>query len=352
MQTTNTQHFPSGYPNFCVELRLIMPSVSARLRNRLDALRNAILDPDSKLAPHGLGPEPNDNIIPAAALEQLNIILHRHDFELTASAETNLSYDPPILFEFQAASLLDEHPIAPKPGDTHDYSPGYLNGIYRYALGQQARSRSLAKYVIDWTLAGYPRALPKGFGTMAELCNITPVGVPHALHPNALGFVRYLRHPGTCWLSYLYEYTTPPHTPHLLIVNTISCTGEDYAITHGELAVLVTAMRNRALQPAQFNPDAARDSDAELSSGDEDELDIHVREGDLCFRNEHQFPVLMLSFMGPQHGRIIYACMSGRQLVLRMSRLYSFIDGRSAPVKLFACALLSKPLFSEPFQQL
>lgn len=55
----------------------------------------------------------------------------------------------------------------------------------------------------------------------------------------------------------------------------------------------------------------------------------------------------MVSIVGPQHARIYYACMSGRQLIIRQSRLYSFMEEVMAPLHLFACMLLSHPL-TEP----
>lgn len=64
----------------------------------------------------------------------------------------------------------------------------------------------------------------------------------------------------------------------------------------------------------------------------------------LAFPQEKRFPVVMLSFMGPQHGRILYAFMDGEQLVLRQSRLFSFERKANAPFALFQRILLSHPI--------
>lgn len=62
------------------------------------------------------------------------------------------------------------------------------------------------------------------------------------------------------------------------------------------------------------------------------------------FPDETRFPVLMLSFVGPQHGRLFYACMNGEIIVIRQSKLYSSEQQTTAPLDLFARLLLSRPL--------
>ncbi|KAI9934901.1 hypothetical protein ASPWEDRAFT_175623 [Aspergillus wentii DTO 134E9] len=61
------------------------------------------------------------------------------------------------------------------------------------------------------------------------------------------------------------------------------------------------------------------------------------------YENERRFPVLMLSFLGPQHGRIFYACMDDEALVIRQSKLYSFEKGDSPPWDFFTRILRSSP---------
>lgn len=45
--------------------------------------------------------------------------------------------------------------------------------------------------------------------------------------------------------------------------------------------------------------------------------------------------LLVLSYMGEQHGRIIQASFDGENLVLQYSQLWSFEDDDTAPVELF-----------------
>jgi hypothetical protein len=55
----------------------------------------------------------------------------------------------------------------------------------------------------------------------------------------------------------------------------------------------------------------------------------------------------MVSVVGPQHARILYACMDGRDMVIRQSKLYSFEKRLAAPWDLFARILLSSPLLED-----
>ncbi|RJE18143.1 hypothetical protein PHISCL_09521 [Aspergillus sclerotialis] len=55
-------------------------------------------------------------------------------------------------------------------------------------------------------------------------------------------------------------------------------------------------------------------------------------------------PVLLFSFMGPQHARIIEAFFTGTTLVLRPSRLYDFREKDQAAFRHFAQWYFGKPI--------
>ncbi|KAL3446803.1 hypothetical protein BJX65DRAFT_278657 [Aspergillus insuetus] len=75
-------------------------------------------------------------------------------------------------------------------------------------------------------------------------------------------------------------------------------------------------MRSRAHQPATFDEGPILAGEAEQSEDDDPEPD---REDKLAFSGEKRFPVMMVSLVGPCHARIIYACMDGTRLSIRMS---------------------------------
>ncbi|KAJ5426364.1 hypothetical protein N7465_001434 [Penicillium sp. CMV-2018d] len=62
------------------------------------------------------------------------------------------------------------------------------------------------------------------------------------------------------------------------------------------------------------------------------------------FRNCHIHPVLVLSFLGPQKGRIIQAVYNGKCLALQHSRLWTFEEPQTAPVEMFIRYHLSQPV--------
>lgn len=92
-------------------------------------------------------------------------------------------------------------------------------------------------------------------------------------------------------------------------------------------------MRSRAFQPRVYESE-------QESLFDGQPFDHMPR----VFGSERQFPVLLVSFIGPQHGRVTYACVeSGQHLVNRQSRLCRFERLADAPFELFAGFLLNKP---------
>ncbi|KAJ5849109.1 hypothetical protein N7534_007798 [Penicillium rubens] len=62
------------------------------------------------------------------------------------------------------------------------------------------------------------------------------------------------------------------------------------------------------------------------------------------FRNCHIHPMLVLSFLGPQKGRIIQALYDGEGLTLQHSQLWTFEDPQTAPVELFVRYNLGQPV--------
>ncbi|KAL5338922.1 hypothetical protein BJX70DRAFT_398122 [Aspergillus crustosus] len=343
-----------------------MASVNDCRRDRLEALWSLVFqggwdrlwrlfDP-----PEGLGLR--DQVIPPNVLAQHGIFLERHSFNLSTTAESNLSLDPPILFEFRSPAIFSQYPIAPEPGDyLYNHAPESYFNLVADTLGRPLRgAEAIGLFVTEWALAGYSRAgLPANTPNLATLCNIAPILSPHPLlppRPVCDGINWYEREPGNQWLSSLYEYrlSTPtgmPRFPHVILVTSVSCAGEDGSITKGELGALITAMHNRSQQPAVFDEDAAMASDSDDSM--EVQSGVDAEDADFAFGQEQRFPVLMLSFLGRRHGRITYACMDGMQIVIRQSQRYRFVDGDCDPsevLTLFACALLSTPL-SETSEQ-
>ncbi|OJJ87991.1 uncharacterized protein ASPGLDRAFT_1012690 [Aspergillus glaucus CBS 516.65] len=100
--------------------------------------------------------------------------------------------------------------------------------------------------------------------------------------------------------------------PHVIVSPYQPIHGTEDSILLGELAILISAMRGRANQPK-----------VEMKDGDEwEELSCY----DLTFPKEKCFPVLLLSYIGSQHGCLFCASLNGNHLVIR--QLHRLISSR------------------------
>ncbi|RAL10237.1 uncharacterized protein BO97DRAFT_456888 [Aspergillus homomorphus CBS 101889] len=124
--------------------------------------------------------------------------------------------------------------------------------------------------------------------------------------------------------------------PHLTILALQPKAGWEHEILYGELIALVSAMRSRAFQ---VKIDTKKEQEEFL-----DAMDVERKTYPYLFPEEETFPTLLLSAVEPRHARIIYGCMEGRRLVIRQSKLYSFVRGNDSPVEFFASLWLSRPV--------
>jgi hypothetical protein len=114
-----------------------------------------------------------------------------------------------------------------------------------------------------------------------------------------------------------------------------SLDGYEDRILLGELYTIICVMRNRV---NQRKADSKEEREALWN------FPADIEYGGYEFEAETHFPVILLSYVGPQHGRIIYAYMDRQRLVICQSKLYSFEKQETAPLNLFTRMLLSRPL--------
>jgi hypothetical protein len=97
------------------------------------------------------------------------------------------------------------------------------------------------------------------------------------------------------WTANMYEYAIDvwgKELPHVIMLSKQSCLGYNGTIMHGELAQLVTAMRNRAFEPEE----KAIDNNQEFKD-DQEEQKARFPEGknsSHVFAFEQRFPVRSL----------------------------------------------------------
>ncbi|KAJ9273465.1 hypothetical protein DTO212C5_539 [Paecilomyces variotii] len=261
-------------------------------------------------------------------LKQLRIKVH--PLEINPCGSVSMTIDnPPFLFEILPDSELRKGPLPKGSVQFREYlEPSQRpEGSLDYYWRPEACAREVSQYITYFARRTF-RKLPKS----RQLSSIS--------HPDPFLLWGDLdRNYGLSWSTHVLLEAPKsdgyPIKPHITMTTVIDRVGQDGSIFYEELAPLVAAMRNRANQPEV--PPEQWESLLEL-------LDIGELPDKRVFRNEKIFPVLMLSFLGPQHARVFYARMNGNELVIGQSKLYSFERKNDANIELFARLLLSTPI--------
>lgn len=107
--------------------------------------------------------------------------------------------------------------------------------------------------------------------------------MPHAIDQEALGFQCYGPDLDNCWETLVWEYRAKEY-PHLILVTAQTSHGTNGTITQGELAAIVTAMRNRAQEPISFDEEDPDNPETFPNRQDPNEADLR-------FKDEKRFPV-------------------------------------------------------------
>ncbi|KAJ9203900.1 hypothetical protein DTO166G4_6874 [Paecilomyces variotii] len=281
-------------------------------------------------------------IVGEDVLEELNIKVH--DLEIDSFGRVSMTIkDPPFLFEILPEAELRKHPL---PEEMKPF-PEYLKPSERpedtvdYYWEPEIRAFQVSQYINYFALKPFRKNLGS-CSDLAEYRNLSSIKFPD---PLLLG-AGLDGHRGWFWKTPLIieaqKKNGYPTMPHITMTAITSRIGQDGCIFYEELAPLVAAMRNRANQP-EVSPEEWES----LFELEEEELpDKRV------FRNEKIFPVLMLSFLGPQHARVFYARMNGKELIIGQSKLYSFERKNVANIELFARLLLSTPISLEEWQRI
>ncbi|KAF7618849.1 hypothetical protein F9C07_2278199 [Aspergillus flavus] len=201
----------------------------------------------------------------------------------------------------------------------------------------QIRSGNAVRFFYEWALASENRR----HAYLMDSCGVHPVNFPNPFlcrcpivgwHPPTGG-----RWDVSFFLEPEKQNTSP--FPHIAVGASQPVDATDNSILYGELAVIITVMNSRAKQP-QAQSEEEMES---LFDMVEEEVEKTFQKSP-AFANEQTFPVLLFSFVGPQHARILCASMNQRQLIVRMSRLYSFERKEEAPLDLFTSWLFSRPV--------
>ncbi|ODM21976.1 hypothetical protein SI65_02820 [Aspergillus cristatus] len=272
-----------------------MSSTNHIVRNRLDFLHNQLVNPDK--AP--LADDGHHINNPS----ELNI-LHISQYDLE---HWDVDTNPELLFEPMSLTEIQKYPINPDEMDEdQDWATGSArddSDLLEIRGLQEVRIPNL--FLLNYTLCGY--------------------------YPDAS-----LRLSRELILETERDHSQDAH-PLVVMTGYQPCNGKEDRILYGELVLVFCAMQNRAKQPK-----AKYEEEAEELSNMPEKLRLRYHD-ERRFPDEVHFPVLLLSFVVSQHGRMLYPCMDVERMVIRQSRLYSFEREESALLDLFARFLLSLP---------
>ncbi|KAN0073196.1 hypothetical protein V8E54_008416 [Elaphomyces granulatus] len=226
--------------------------------------------------------------IPDKDLEKYQIQHIHFDFEKYAGESLDISPNPPILFRPLSSKFFNQHPIDMEVlGDSEvqelldfpDYNPSTDPEAWDYGLwGADSCARQICSQLTVWAY-DIPRVGVSR--TFLHLFNVDIMSNSNPFLRDTTGLrSKYPTHHQSWDTMEIFEYERREGhlRPHIILITAQDCNGRDGSILLGELAQIITAMRNRAIQPR----------------------------------------VLMISLLGPQHGRLFYGCMGGQ------SKIYSF----------------------------
>ncbi|EED21286.1 conserved hypothetical protein [Talaromyces stipitatus ATCC 10500] len=242
-----------------------------------------------------------------------------------------------IWFKPLPEDMLERYPCKGLTKEFDDYDSTQNDGKLR----NEDRTRAVHDYVEECSRLRMGRSLST-LGAERSLMDYLKIHIVESPSPYLVGpgldgsypqLVDYWR------VGNIYETMTDTNTvqsyPLLTLQAWHTLNGKEDMILLGELYTLICAMRNRVNQRRADDPDERKalwDFPADVEyCGFQFESEIH-------------FPVVFLSYVGPQHGRIFYAYMDRYRLVICQSKLYSFEKKESAPVDFFTRMLLSRPL--------
>ncbi|OJZ89301.1 hypothetical protein ASPFODRAFT_58037 [Aspergillus luchuensis CBS 106.47] len=253
--------------------------------------------------------------------------------------QTLFPAEAPILFQPMSRAELEKYPILPsKQPRMRDYDPAIA---VESPSSQKHRIYQWAYHLLGWLedsvsqcgVRENAKTLDERLHRQRNLKNI------HWPDPFYLGCMLFGAYPSVHdqWGTILRiePDMVDGHRiyPHLTIGLALSHCGKESSMLYEELAIIISAMQCRALQPRVPEDKALFEEDIET-------IKSMPRE----FGDGKTFPLLLLSFPGPQNFRYFHVCMRGTRMLILQSKLYSFEKKETAPIELLVRLAMSQPL--------
>lgn len=219
-------------------------------------------------------------IVPSKFLKENGIILLPYNIEThdvdKSNSSTNFAHGTPILFQPAPLDLFQRYAV-----DVNAFKSPSLKSVYdNYHKFDAAEGREglrqefwpteftgeVASFLEKWAFGSFPRDLPRQYRPhLPDHFEIRkPPNYPGGLYDGG-------RFNGKNWYTQVFEYENKPDGnpyPHVLLLSCQRRTAQKNNIMRGELAVILTAIRNRAFQKTAPEEDH---EDSEIGCDEDDD---------------------------------------------------------------------------------
>ncbi|PYH66537.1 uncharacterized protein BO88DRAFT_468911 [Aspergillus vadensis CBS 113365] len=269
-------------------------------------------------------------------LQEHNICVSSWDIESSSEYPSSVQFAP------RSRSFLQAHPT------TSDLPfPNYIPLADRnearekgwLVTDEENCSDEAALFFTQYATAN--RVFHRPYSSLMDFCEVRKMTPPNPFMSYATQ-IGPCPSTGRCWGIRLFlepQIRDTPPFPHIAAVAYQPMKARDGSILCGELATILNIMRSRV---KEFKVESEEMIEG-LSDMNEQELE-DLSQKSPAFPNEQKFPVLLVSFVGPQHARLLCASMYTHALIIHASKLYSFEREQHAPLDLFMSWLFAHPV--------
>ncbi|GKZ73912.1 hypothetical protein AnigIFM60653_006132 [Aspergillus niger] len=273
----------------------------------------------------------------------LPLFLQEHDISISSweveSSSEDLSSVP---FVPQPRSFLQAHPtISRLPFPNYiplaDRDEARENGWL--VTNEENCSQEAAFFFTQWATAN--RVFHRPYSSLMDFCGVHKMTPPSPFMSFATQ-IGWCPPTGRCWGIRLFlepQSRNSAPLPHVAAVAYQPMNARDGSILGGELVAILSIMHSRVKEPKGESEEVMEG----LSDMNEQELEDLSKKSP-AFPDEQKFPVLLVSFVGPQHARLLCASLNTNLLVIHLSKLYSFEREQDAPLDLFMSWLFARPV--------
>ncbi|RAK84005.1 hypothetical protein BO79DRAFT_276323 [Aspergillus costaricaensis CBS 115574] len=280
---------------------------------------------------------------PGSEGDVMPLFLQEHNICVSSwDPESSSEYPSSVPFVPRSRSFLQAHPTTsdlpfPKYIPLADRDEARKKGWL--VTDEENCSYEAALFFTQYATAN--RVFHRPYSSLMDFCEVRKMTPPNPFMSYATQ-IGPCPSTGRCWGIRLFlepQIRDTPPLPHIAAVAYQPINARDGSILGGELATILNIMRSRV---KEFKVESEEMIEG-LSDMNEQELE-DLSQKSPAFPDEQKFPFLLVSFVGPQHARLLCASMYTHVLIIHVSKLYSFEREQDAPLDLFMSWLFARPV--------